>query len=74
MHIRIGVHTGHTALANFYIGPVKKLMLLCGVKCFNGGLNHIICRFHFHLIFFYVGAFVIVFRTFIGEYVSKARI
>ena len=26
MYISVGVHIGHTAAANFYIGPVKKLM------------------------------------------------
>ena len=26
MHIGVGVHTEQTAVANFYIGPVKRLM------------------------------------------------
>ena len=26
MHINVGVHNGNTAVADFYAGPVKKLM------------------------------------------------
>ena len=26
MHVSVGVHIGHTAVANFYIGPAKKSM------------------------------------------------
>ena len=28
LHVNVGVHIGHTAMANFYIGPVKKPMQL----------------------------------------------
>ena len=26
MHVSVGVHIGHTVIANFYISPVKKPM------------------------------------------------
>ena len=46
MHENAGVHIGHTAVANFYIGPVKKSMQIVMESAYLKDLR-IICQFLF---------------------------